>query len=185
MTWATALTTLSLAAIAMAKPLPLEDFVQQVLRGGAQGTLPRPIGALIDLPSDAPYLGVIVHDEQTRDGRGSTFRVMMSSSSGAGSPTGLVLETTWRHASRDEGYWFRASLAGDLEKAVMIDGRRDKDGKAIKGSGKVVPKDVQSADIRARFKQEMDLWLKRGRLKKKWRSAEFSGGVLTTTQATP
>lgn len=181
MTWATALTTLSLAALAVAKPLSLESFIQQVLRGGAQGTLPRPIGALIDLSSDAPYFGVIVHDEQTRDGRGSTFRVMMSTASESSNPTGLVLETTWRYASRDEGYWFRASLAGALEKAVMIDGKRDKDGKAIKGSGKAVPKDIQSADIKSRFKQEMDFWLKRGRLKTEWRSAEFSGGVLTKT----
>ena len=94
-------------------------------------------------------------------------------------PKNLVFQAERRTPGRKEGYWFRASVEGVLQKATLLDAKLDESGKGIKGSGVPTSQDIEAPETKKRFQHELDLWLKKSYLKKEWRNAEFSGGVLT------
>lgn len=64
---------------------------------------------------------------------------------------------------------YRSAVDGTLEKAARLDGRLDRDGKPIRGSGSVTHLDVGSAEVRDQFRDRvLDFWLK-GKYRKKAR----------------
>lgn len=61
--------------------------------------------------------------------------------------------------------WYLLSLEGDLEKAVVLDGRYDGTGKPIRGSGTPVDLDINSPAIRREFEIELSYWLHKAKSK--------------------
>ncbi|MCR4294259.1 MAG: hypothetical protein NUW21_01900 [Elusimicrobia bacterium] len=66
--------------------------------------------------------------------------------------------------------YFRLGLNGNLEKIVVMKGKYDESGKAVKGSGIVTNLDIASSEARKSFEAEMKFWLKDW-LKKEQRNA--------------
>lgn len=56
--------------------------------------------------------------------------------------------------------FYRLNLDGKLDKAVVTHGKRDEQGKPIKGSGVKFDQDIDSPEIRKAFDSEMAYWLK-------------------------
>ncbi len=168
------------AATAVAKVITLEALQHKVLVSGGSGVLRGSIAEAIGIANDVPYLGLGLWPDQTTDGMSHGARVLLekSSDSETGKPLVLVFHTGQKSPGNAEQYWFRAALNGELRKASFYHGKLDGQGKSIKGSGSFTDKDVNSSEIKDRFKHEMDLWLQNIYLKKEWRSAEFSEGEL-------
>lgn len=182
MLWVCLATAVSLAFAADAPPKTqaLADFVDQVVSDGIEYRFPSPIAALIGVPSEIPSLNYDVKQEQTTDGMSHGFNVLArpDPASGEAKPVGLVFDLEQKVRGGHELYYFRASLTGKLEKVAVINGKDDAQGHAIKGAGSSSERDIRSSEIKKKFQHELDLWLKRAYLKKEWRSAEFSNGVL-------
>lgn len=162
------------------KALTLQAFIQAVLLNGRHSRIAGPIAELIGVPRDAPTRLVRIPEDQATDGIYHVAHVMteLPSDTPSTEPAGLALHSSYDWPGNSESYWFRVSIGGELERAVTIHGKRDEQGKSIKGSGTTAEKDIDSPEIKRRFRHEMDLWLKRAYLKKEWRSAEFSQGEL-------
>ena len=168
------------ATKASAKTITLDTLIQNVIAGGRYGELPDRIANSIKIPENTPYRGVRVSADQTTDGMNHNFKVLLEKTpdSGEVKPVGLELDNTRKWPGNSEIYWLHASLDGKLENASYIHGKTDEQGSAVKGSGDFVEKDVNSSEIKDRFKHELDLWLKKTSLKKEWRSADIVEGVL-------
>lgn len=162
------------------KTVTLADLIQKVISGGETGQLPGPIADSISVPKGVPYRGVGVYMDQATDGMDHTVRVLMERlpNSSAVKPLVLVFQTGRKWSRNAEQYWFHASLDGKLENASFTHGKRDEQDKAIKGSGGRVDQDINSPEIKDRFKHELDLWLRKSHLKKEWKSVEFLDGML-------
>lgn len=72
--------------------------------------------------------------------------------------------------------YFRVSLDGRLEKAVLTQGKRDENGKSIKGSGVKFDQDIESPEVQKAFNSEMAYWLKDW-LKKEKKAADKKAEV--------
>lgn len=189
MSWNTLLLSIVLAAprpvmaaadargSSVAKTSSIEALVERLLRGGFPDKLPGLLAQLVELPSEPSYRGVLVTAEQSTDAMPHKAMVIVDESSQK--PTFLVFQVDRRTQGHKEGYWFRASVEGALQKATLLDAKMDENGKGIKGTGVTTPQDIESPETQKRFQHELDLWLKKSHLKKQWRNAEFSGGVLT------
>lgn len=160
----------------------LEAFARQTMSVGTPNRVPGPIAELIDVEPDAPVHQLKVTRDQTTDGMNRLLEVIVELSTSTPrrpiKPIGLVLSTYRARGRSTEDYVFRAGLDGTLERASLTLGANDDEGKAIKGSGTVKKQDPNDPGIQDRFQHELDLWLKRRHLKKEWRTAEFSGGIL-------
>ncbi len=172
--------SLAVETKAAGKTVTLNDLMQKVISGGETGQLPGPIADSISVPKGVPYRGVGVYMDQATDGLDHAVRVLIekSSDSAAVKPLVLVFQTGRKWPGNAEFNWFHASLDGRLKNASFTHGKRDEQGKIIKGSGGRVEQDINSPEIKDRFKHELDLWLKKSYLKKEWASAEFIDGVL-------
>ncbi len=160
--------------------LTLDTFIEKVLADGSESRIPSPLAELIGVTKDIPALDEEILENQATDAMYHLFHLMAerASDTGEARPFGLALHSVREWPEKSEGYWFRASLKGKLEKAIIISGKRDEQGQAIKGTGTTAEKDVNSSEIKKRFQHELDLWLKKSYLKKEWKSAEFVAGVL-------
>ncbi|MBI3288458.1 MAG: hypothetical protein HYZ74_02940 [Elusimicrobia bacterium] len=69
----------------------------------------------------------------------------------------VKMETSGRDKTSE---YFRSSLDGSLEKAVLFRGKDDETGHPIKGSGVKFDQDIDSPEVKKAFKTEMDYWLK-------------------------
>lgn len=162
------------------KPLALNAFVETALAEGQRNHMAGPIARLVDVAPDTPIHLLRVEPEQTTDKMAHVFRVLVdfNRETKQVTPIGLLLDTHQVWSGRDEDYWMRASLGGALEKVAAIRGKRDEQNRVIKGSGEISEPDIAAPEVKKRFKHELDFWLKKAYLKKEWRSAEFSDGVL-------
>ncbi len=169
-----------LATKAAAQTITLDSLIQKVVADGYYGELPDRIARSVNIPDNAPYRGVGVTSDQATDGMGRYFKVLLEKVSGSDEvkPLGLELDTAHRWPGNAEHYVFHASLDGKLENASFIGGKIDEQGKVVKGSGQCVEKDINSPEIKDRFKHELDLWLKKTCLKNEWRSAAIVDGML-------
>ncbi len=182
MFWAAVIFLLNFAveAKATAKTVTLDSFIQKVLASGRYGELPERIANSIKIPENAPYRGLRLTADQTSDEMNHNFKVLLEKTSGSNrvKPVGLELDTIYKWPGNHEGYLLHVSLDGKLENASYIHGKTDAQGNSVKGSGRFVDKDINSSEIKDRFKHELDLWLKKTYLKKEWRSAEIVEGEL-------
>ncbi len=167
----------------------LADFAHNAMSVGQPNRVPGPIATLIDVEPNTPVQQIKVEREQTTDGMGHLIKVMVEVTSTDPvrtiRPIGVVFATFRTRGLRTEGHDFRAALDGSLERAIVIAGANDEAGKAIKGSGVITKLDVADPKVQKRFQHELDFWLKRAYLRKGWRSAEFSGGVLRKKSKDP
>lgn len=166
------------------RELSLDAFVRQILSHGSGGRVGAHVAELIGVPKDAPTQNAVIPEEQTTDGMEHLFKVMVGRSPETREvkPIGVVLRAGREWAENSEACWMRVSLDGTLEKVVLIHGKNDEQGKAIKGSAVVAHKDVASPEIKSRFRHEMDFWLKKAYLKKEWRAADLAAGKLRRTE---
>lgn len=167
----------SLCVPAFANSSSIESLARQTVSVGIPNRISGPIAEQIDLPADAPVHLLEIGREQATDGMNHAFHVLVELSTGTPrrplGPIGIVLSTRRVTGGASEGRWFRAGLNGALERVMRIQGQA-----GIKGSGTVTKEGVESPEVKESFQHELDLWLKRKHLKKEWRAAEFSGGVL-------
>lgn len=170
----------SAATKAADKAISLDALIQKVMEAGRDGALPRFIATAIGIPENTPYRGARIPDDQAKDEMDHVIKVLVDkqSESDVGKPLGLEFNTARDWPGNNEFYYFHASLDGQLENAAFQRGKRDDAGKAIKGSGHITTKDVNSSEIKKRFQRELGCWLKKSCLKKEWRSADISDGEL-------
>ena len=154
----------------------LERFVREAPVRGNPNRVPGAIGKLIDVAPDTPAYIIVVSTAQSSDQMSHVFHLMIEpSDTGKQDPIGLVLLAKERGVEIRESHYFRASLDGKLLKVGVVRVRIDD----TKTPASTSEAEVTSSDIKNRFQHELDLWLKKSYLKKEWRDAEFSGGVLT------
>jgi hypothetical protein len=104
---------------------------------------------------------VLSQNENELDAR-SCF-VVLADSSGVDTPTPMCLfiRRTKRASGEQHSKYFKVSLLGKLEKAVVTSGKIDeKTGRGIAGSGAQAEQDIESSDIKKEFDAEMAYWLK-------------------------
>lgn len=70
----------------------------------------------------------------------------------------LVYHTTGEHQRKS--HYFRMTLDGHLEKAVLVSGQIDSDGRPVRGSGTKADEDVNSPETLRAFEAERAYWLK-------------------------
>lgn len=165
---------------AVRKSPRLDAIVQDVVANGRDGVLPGPIAATVGITGSAPYRGARIPADQATDGMDHVIKVLVEKTSedDPGKPVGLELSAGRDSPGMMDTYHYHVSLDGKLENASLITGKTDENGRAIKGSGEAIAKDVESSDVKKRFQHELDVWLKRSYLKKEWRSAAISDGGL-------
>lgn len=76
------------------------------------------------------------------------------------SPLCIVIYVLKGSGHDGKGYWFRLSLDGKLEKAVLDVGKNDDSGNSIRGSGIQLEQDVTSAEVKKAFEAEFAYWTK-------------------------
>jgi hypothetical protein len=167
-------------------PVSLAAIVQQVIARGSPGIVPGSLAELIGVPRDSATQEFETVLDQSNDGLAHRLKLLVDRSPDkkTSRPIGIVLKTTRLWPGNQEGYWFRVSLNGELEKAMLIQVKLDEKGDSIKGSGGATEQDTSSLEIKKRFQHELDFWLKKTYLKKEWRSAEFSDGKLKKAKDT-
>jgi len=163
----------------------LEILERRSLSDGLPNRVPGPIAGLLDVPPNIPVHQFKVSKDQSSDGMSHMLKVMVELSTTTPPvpvrPLGLVLFANRVQDGALKGYWYRASLDGTLERAVLIEGKTNQEGVALKGSGGATEQDIKAPAVKAAFQHELDLWLKKSALKKEWRAAEFSDGGLRKT----
>lgn len=154
----------------------LERFIGEAPVRGTPNRVPGAIGKMIDVSPDTPAYIIVVSTAQSSDQMSHVFHLMIElSDTGAQKPIGLVLLANQTGSEISESHYFRASLDGKLAKVGVVRFRPDD----TANPATTAEADLTSSDIKNRFQHELDLWLKKSYLKKEWRNAEFSGGVLT------
>lgn len=75
-------------------------------------------------------------------------------------PTCIVVYATQSKGRECKGYWFRLSLNGKLEKAILTVGKNDESGYPIRGTGVQTDQDIASAEVKKAYAEEMSYWTK-------------------------
>lgn len=174
---------------AEASPASLEALGRQMMSDGLPNRIPSPIAEALGLEPDAPVHYAGVSQEQASDRQSHSLSVLVEVSTTtprrAIRPVGVVFLTDRIVGRQSDSYYYRSSVDGTLDRAIFIDGQVDEAGRGVKGSGKITQEDIGTPAVKKRFQHEIDLWLKRRYLKKEWRNAEFSGGVLKKKAKAP
>lgn len=160
-----------------AVPITLEQLVQELQAQGEVTQLPAVLAKLTGFPEGSLEKGVEVLASETTDSLGRRVGVVFSNagSADATSPAGLFWSTALRVDRRSEAYDYNTALDGTLKKAVRVDGQRDENGRPVRGAGKATELDLQSPEVRDRFRSDvLDFWLK-GKGRKKAGSKAASG----------
>lgn len=161
---------------------PLEALARRMMSDGLPNRVPSPAAEALGLEPDAPVHHAEIGEKQATDGFYHSLSVLVELSTATPRrpirPIGVVFMTHRVSGRQGDDHLYRARLDGTLERAILIDGEVDEAGRNVKGSGKITQEDIESPEVKRRFRHELDFWLKRRYLRKEWRSAEFSGGVL-------
>lgn len=81
-----------------------------------------------------------------------------SDSPSARTPVCVYFYQTKATGHDNKGYWFRLSLQGTLEKALLTIGKNDDAGTPIRGSGVQIEQDIESAEVKKAFDAELSYW---------------------------
>lgn len=137
-------------------------MIQKALTEGHETYYPNVLGSFIDLPGDVAVQSFRVSSASATDEMVHSFKVVVEESTSTEKPTPLKLlfTSTYYWPGNDEQYVFKANLDALLEKVITMSGKHSPDGKAVKGSGVVLEKDIDSPEIKERFQHELDFWLK-------------------------
>ncbi|MBI5247109.1 MAG: hypothetical protein HY923_08000 [Elusimicrobia bacterium] len=65
-----------------------------------------------------------------------------------------------RTGRESKSQYYRVALDGQLEKAVVLQGKRDESGKVVKGSSAKFEQDINSPEVKQAFDDENEYWLK-------------------------
>lgn len=84
-----------------------------------------------------------------------------------------------------ESHWYRVSMSGKLEKAVIHYNKTDEDDKSVPGSDVIVPEDINSPKVQKAFRTEMDFWLKNSQKEKPGAKSDAAGNIPTPAAAAP
>lgn len=75
-------------------------------------------------------------------------------------PVALYMARLKRSGQDKRSQYFRMTLEGVLEKAILSQGKTDETGKAVRGSGVKFDQDVNAPDVQKSFNAEKTFWLK-------------------------
>lgn len=143
--------------------LTAEQFARKLASEGQRTQFLPVIAKLVDLDPDVENRILSLEASRTTDGWGRLARVILQPTGpeGAMEPASLFWSLELEADGRKESYNYRSAVDGTLEKAARLDGRLDRDGKPIRGSGSVTHLDVGSAEVREMFRDRvLGFWLK-------------------------
>ncbi|MBI4377086.1 MAG: hypothetical protein HY549_11630 [Elusimicrobia bacterium] len=134
-------------------------MIDKAMKTGQVHELPTPIARQLGFEALAKLSGFEVERSVVNNNVYRSFDVVMMSSR----PLSLLWYTDFESTDSVESYYYRASLSGKIEKILHISGKLDHAGQALKGSGQAVSEDINSAEMKARFRKEVEFWLRRKR----------------------
>ena len=133
----------------------LEAIARRMLSDGLPNRVPSPIAEALGLEADAPVHNAQISKMQSSDGMSHLLQVLVELSTTTPRrpirPIGVVMGAYRVSGRRADDYYYRGTLAGTLERAIRIDGEVDEAGNSIKGSGKLISKDIESPEVKKRF----------------------------------
>lgn len=160
----------------------IEDVARGMMSDGLPNRMPSPIAESLGLEPNTPVHHAEVAESQATDRLYHALSVLVELSSTTPRrplrPLGAVFLAYREHGRRSDHFYYRATLDGELQRAVHIDGQVDAKGRAVKSSGTIKQQDIASPSVKDSFRHELDVWLKRRYVKRQWRAAKFSGGAL-------
>jgi hypothetical protein len=137
----------------------LERLIQILLERGADKKVSNIMAPVLGLekPSNVKQHDVTLkHDENNFDGR-SCFIVFTDDEQK--SPMCLFVKRARQTADSAESKYFKVSIAGKLENAIVWAGKKTAAG-AVPGSGVKTEQDIESSEVKKEFDAEMAYWLK-------------------------
>ncbi|MBI5210253.1 MAG: hypothetical protein HY927_09815 [Elusimicrobia bacterium] len=139
----------------------LQSLIKRLMEEGFEDDVLRNLRDDLEIPLDAPLFGDGADAELMTD---QTYNrtcvvVMEKSPEGKTAAKHLVFMNMKRSDHGSEGYGFRTSPEGVLEKAFVQRGKYDDQGKPVRGSAAVTPLDIGLPDVKARLQRELDFWL--------------------------
>ncbi len=148
--------------------MTLEEFIKKVLREEVENDSLHPnLSRVIGLEPNLPARVTGKDAEDCMDNKDRTFRVVLQNDApnGGQKPMALVLYTKklLPGALQDEILLLKPD--GTIEKATSGRGRRDQDGKSIRGSA--IRIDLDPDEAKRVLQRELDFWLRGIGLKKK------------------
>ena len=137
-------------------------LVEVVFRYGAEGGFKKNLAHVVGLPGEMPTKD---QENTTRTPNGKETRgcfIVYEDKPEAEGHRPVCAYILKRIVSgRDsKSQYFRVTLDGRLEKAVLSQGKNDESGKPIAGSGVKFDQDIESAEVRKAFNAEINYWLK-------------------------
>jgi len=150
----------------------IDQLVNYLLKYGDESPIKEHLAPVLGLPG--PTSGksaIIIKDEHPAEhgfdsfARLSILAYENSSDSAQANkrPLCIFLRKHVVSGFDDDDRFFRINLDGRLEKMVTIHGKRDADGKAVRGSGVASEQDIESSESKKSFAVEMAAmkkWLK-------------------------
>jgi hypothetical protein len=147
----------------------IAQLIDVLLKSGEDSLVKEHLAPAIGLPGPMPVKSQTISDEHHgRDLNGhECFLVYKQSEDATGSqskrPFCIYLHRHKISGHDDESQYFRINLDGQLDKVVMILGKRDDDGKIVPGAGIARDQDIESSESKKEFAVEMagmKKWLK-------------------------
>ncbi len=141
----------------------ISQFVGRLKSEGKPVGFTGPLARLMDFPAETESRALEIHAPDSADGRSRLAEVVLAKSAASGGlePIGLYWSVTYEKNQKSEGYHYHTSVEGTIAKAVLLEGRLDENGKAIRGSGPVTKLDSESKEVPEKFRElVLDFWLK-------------------------
>jgi hypothetical protein len=153
---------------------------------GGTDRLKPGLAQLIGLTGEPPVKGL---DNSTPHADGREYHecsMVLPEDSASGTPSEgrpicLYFNKMVSSGPNVESHWYRVSMEGKLEKAVIHYNKLDENHEGIPGADSTVPEDIASPKVQKAFKAEMAFWLKD--LDKKKREAATGKGASTAPPA--
>lgn len=155
-------------AAAKAGPVPgMKKFVAHVLEEGMSESLPSALVAAYELPDGLDGRVLQIPAAETTDDLLHAFNALVLEDEPTKAKNLILLARKQAGDGRNtEFHAFVCAADGTLLKAVRSAWKNDSEGQAVGATASHRPLNISSPEIRARFRHELDFWLK-GRYRKK------------------
>lgn len=151
--------------------LNFASFVQKLNAEGEDNPLRPNTAPFLALPPNAPSKAYVVDTLARQNDRQPEKLCKLvlekSESTDKLTPMCLVLIDGYTGEESSEIFHYKVGLDGKLLAAIRLTGKNS-DGKPVRGSGVKTDLDINSPEVQASFKRELDFWLS-GKYKKYWK----------------
>lgn len=145
----------------------VDGLVDVLMEKGIDSSFGKNLAAVVGLPESMPTKDADIatnRDGETIEGTGCILVYENDAATTTPKPVCFYILKRRETPQEAESHYYRMSLSGELEKAVLSRGKKDASGKPVRGSGVKTDLDIQSPEVKKAFAAEFKVlraWLKK------------------------